>query len=59
MTQFFFFKAILFIPTHQPVAEVVFVVSSDQRHGELVGPICIKHIELLRGWRSNFIRAGT
>lgn len=25
--------------THQPVAKVVFIVSGDQRHGELMSPI--------------------
>lgn len=44
--------------THQPVAEVVFIVTSDQRHGELVSPIQIKHIELLGGWGSHFVGAG-
>lgn len=52
-------KSKLFPHPHQPVAEVVFIVSSDQRHGELVSPICIKHIELLRSWRGHFIRAWT
>lgn len=44
--------------THQPVAEVKFVVTGDQRHGELVSPICVKYIKFLRGWRSHFIGAG-
>lgn len=49
----------VFPDKHQPVTEVVFVVSSDQRHGELVSPICIKHVELLRGWTGHFIGTGT
>lgn len=44
---------------NQPVAEVVFKVSSDQRHGELVRSIWIKHIKFLWSWRSHFIGAGT
>lgn len=45
------------ISRHRPVAEVVLIVSGDQRHGELVSPIRIKHIKLLRSWRSHFVGA--
>lgn len=45
--------------SNQPVAEVVLKVSSNQRHGELVSPIRIKHIKFLWGWRSHFIGAGS
>jgi len=45
--------------TNPPVAEVILVVSSNQRHSELVSTICIKYIELFRDWRSHFIGAWT
>lgn len=55
----FVFSTCVHAHTHQPVAEVVFVVPSNKRHGELMSPICIKHKELLWGWRSHFIGAWT
>ena len=35
--------------THKPVAEVVFVIASNKGHGELVGSVGVKHVQLLGG----------
>lgn len=43
--------------THQPVAEVVHIVSGDERHGELMGAVHVKDVELLGGGTSDLIRA--
>lgn len=42
---------------HPPVAEVVDVISGDERRGELMGPVCVKNVELLGGRTRYFIRA--
>lgn len=44
-------------PTHQPVAEVVHVISGDERGGELMSPVCVKNVELLGGRTRYLIRA--
>lgn len=51
------FRMLDFDHFHPPVAEVVDVISGDERRGELMSPVCVKNVELLGGRTRYFIRA--